>query len=79
MLKVRAVTVTLCVSIAAAAAFGQESISVPRKPSARVTDRPNVIGPKTQAALETKLETFGKETGNQVVVWIGSTSADFAP
>jgi uncharacterized membrane protein YgcG len=62
----------VCVGLAIGA-MAQDSIAVPRKPVKYVTDRPNVIGPKTQAALETKLEAFGKETGNQVVVWIGST------
>lgn len=74
IVKVCAVTVSLCsVMFAAVAALGQESISVPRHPTRRVTDRPDVIGPKTQDALESKLETFGSETGIQIVVWIGST------
>lgn len=69
----RAVVVALSFTACVVGASAQDSISVPRKPVKYVTDRPNVIGPKTQAALEAKLEAFGKETGNQVVVWIGST------
>jgi uncharacterized protein len=73
MITTRIVVVTLCSAMLAASAIAQETISVPRKPATYVTDRPNVIGPKTQPVLEAKLEKFGKETGNQVVVWIGNT------
>lgn len=73
-MKSRAAIVALFCALFAAALFGQsDSIAVPRKPAKYVTDRPNVIGPKTQAALEETLKKFGDETGNQVVVWVGST------
>jgi uncharacterized membrane protein YgcG len=72
MRKLRWLLVALCILGMTDRAIAQ-TIAVPRKPATYVTDRPNVIGPKTQAALEKKLETYGKETGNQVVVWIGNT------
>jgi uncharacterized protein len=58
---------------AAAAAVAQDSVAVPRKPKTYVTDRPKVLSKETRQRLETKLANFGKDTGNQVVVWIGST------
>lgn len=70
----RAAVVALFCALFAAALFAQsDTIAVPKKPATYVTDRPNVIGPKTQAALEEKLKKFGDETGNQVVVWVGNT------
>ena len=72
-MKVRVAVLTMCSTLLAAVAMAQGSTPVPRKPTTYVTDRPNVIGPRTQPVLEAKLEKFGKETGNQVVVWIGST------
>ncbi|HEX6160117.1 MAG TPA: TPM domain-containing protein [Thermoanaerobaculia bacterium] len=72
-MKLRAAVLALCCAVLAAGVLAQDTIAVPKKPAKYVTDRPNVIGPKTQAALEEKLKKFGDETGNQVVVWVGST------
>ncbi|HEX7154611.1 MAG TPA: TPM domain-containing protein [Thermoanaerobaculia bacterium] len=70
----RALVVALVVFITAATtAPAQDGITVPRKPKGYVTDRPKVLSKTVRTELETKLATFGKDTGNQVVVWIGST------
>ena len=72
-MRSRAAALALCFAVLAAGVLAQDTIPIPKKPVKRVTDRPKVLKPQTRTDLEEKLKKFGDETGNQVVVWIGST------
>lgn len=47
----------------------------PPAPDHWVTDVAGLLSPGTRAALEQRLDGYSKETGHQVVVWIGKTTA----
>jgi uncharacterized protein len=44
------------------------ALEAPPRPDGRITDRTGTLGPREIAALENKLETFEKETTNQIAV-----------
>jgi uncharacterized protein len=71
-MRSRAVVLALFCAVFAATLLAQDTIPVPKKPAKYVTDRPKVLQLETRKALEEKLKKFGDESGNQVVVWIGS-------
>src|SRR5262245_48733710 len=45
----------------------------PPPPTRWVTDLVGFLSPETRSALDQKLERYEKETGHQVIVWIGDT------
>ncbi|MGH2704114.1 MAG: TPM domain-containing protein [Actinomycetota bacterium] len=55
---------------ALAACRGAAEPSLPPTPTQFVTDRAGVLSAQREDALNRKLEAFGQETSNQVVVWI---------
>jgi uncharacterized protein len=50
------------------------AISIPPAPNHYVTDTVGVLAPQKRDALENELHRFDTKTGNQVIVWIGSTT-----
>jgi uncharacterized protein len=49
---------------------------VPPAPTRWVTDTVGFLSPETRGALDRKLEAYQRQTGHQVVVWIGSSIGD---
>jgi uncharacterized protein len=49
---------------------------VPAPPQAWVTDPPHFMTPAAAADLNLRLEAYEKQTGHQMIVWIGSTTGD---
>lgn len=47
---------------------------IPPAPTHFVTDNAHALSAETQTRLETRLEAFQKQTGDQVIVWIGQTT-----
>jgi uncharacterized protein len=56
---------------AAAAAF-----SPPPPPRSWVTDTAGFLSPQTRAALDARLAAYQRETGHQVLVWIGQSTGN---
>jgi uncharacterized protein len=48
-------------------------VPIPPPPSRWVNDNVGFLSPETRLALDQKLERYERETGHQVVVWIGGT------
>ncbi len=63
------------IAVLAALAAGA---ATPPSPTRWVEDEASFLTPATRAALDTRLETYQRATGHQVVVWIGVT-LDGAP
>jgi len=51
---------------------------IPASPARWVTDTAGFLSPTRRAALDTQLEGYQKQSGHQVVVWIGDTLAGAA-
>jgi uncharacterized protein len=51
---------------------------IPPPPARWVTDEVGFMSPAARTALDQKLEQYERETGHQVVVWIGDTIGDAA-
>lgn len=66
-----AVAVALCASIALAQAFRP-----PPAPTRWVTDNAGFLSASTRAQLDARLQKYQRDTGRQVVVWIGRTLGD---
>jgi uncharacterized protein len=49
---------------------------IPPSPTTWVTDTVGLLSPSTRDALEQRLAAYNKETGHQVIVYIGSTTGD---
>jgi uncharacterized protein len=49
---------------------------IPPSPTRRVTDDAGVLSPATRDDLEARLQAYERESGHQVLVWIGRTSGD---
>jgi uncharacterized protein len=46
---------------------------IPKAPTRWVTDNAGFLSADTRAALDQRLETYERQTGHQVLVWIGTT------
>jgi uncharacterized protein len=46
---------------------------IPERPTRWVTDTAGLIAESTRARLDTKLESYERSSGHQIVVWIGQT------
>jgi uncharacterized protein len=66
-----AALVLAAASIALAAAF-----TAPPAPTRWVTDTAGFISENTRRALDARLENYERDTGRQVIVWIGRTTGD---
>ena len=64
--------VLLTLAISASLAFAVED-SIPKAPERWVADTAGFLSPQTARALDARLEAYERQTGHQVVVWIGST------
>lgn len=53
-------------------AFAQEA-PIPDRPTSRVTDGAGLLSPAARDTLDNRLAAYERQTGHQVVVWIGST------
>jgi uncharacterized protein len=49
---------------------------IPPSPKMWVTDNAGVLDPATLTALNTKLASYQRSSGHQVIVWIGTTTGD---
>jgi uncharacterized protein len=65
--------VALCLLPAAAWA---DEVAIPSAPGRWATDTAGFVGPQTLQAIDARLEGFERTTGNQVLVWIGTTTGD---
>jgi len=64
----------VCAIVIVATAFPVAAdTSIPERPTRWVTDTAGLIGESTRARLDTKLETYERTSGHQVVVWIAQT------
>ncbi len=56
-------------------ALGAEA-PIPPSPSHFLTDAVGMLSPSVRDALDVRLENYERQSGHQVVVWIGRTSGD---
>jgi hypothetical protein len=52
----------------------REAIHVPAAPTRRVTDGVGLLSEAARRELDVSLERYEKETGHQVIVWIGDST-----
>ena len=64
--------VGLAVLTPGTAAFAQEA-PIPARPTNWVTDGAGLLSPAARNTLDIRLAAYERQTGHQVVVWIGST------
>ena len=64
--------VALAVSSFGTVAFAQEA-PIPARPTSWVTDGAGLLSPAARDTLDNRLAAYERQTGHQVVVWIGST------
>ena len=64
--------VALAVSSFGTVAFAQEA-PIPARPASWVTDGAGLLSPAARDTLDKRLAAYERQTGHQVVVWIGST------
>jgi uncharacterized protein len=68
----RLVIAAIALVLGTSAALAQE-VPIPPAPQRWVTDRAGLISSETRARLDAKLEAYERQTGHQVVAWIGDT------
>jgi len=56
-----------------------QEVPIPPAPERWVTDGPGLLSPQTRSALDARLEAYDRETGRQVLVWIGDTTGAAPP
>jgi uncharacterized protein len=66
------------IGLALAARLAGAAEPIPPSPDRHVTDRAGFLRTETAAALDAKLDAYERQTGHQVLVWIGD-SLDGAP
>jgi uncharacterized protein len=64
----------LVASVLACAALGAAADAIPPAPTRWVTDNADFMSEGARAALDGRLEAYEKQTGHQVIVWIGRTT-----
>jgi uncharacterized protein len=72
-LRLPAVLALLIVAAACVQAFAQD-LKIPPAPSRWATDEAEFLSRDTVAALDARLEAFERETGHQVLVYVGRTT-----
>ncbi len=60
----------------AAVSVAAAEVPIPPAPTRWATDTAGFMSPQALAAVDQRLEQFERATGNQVLVWIGSTTGD---
>jgi uncharacterized protein len=73
---VASATVAALAFALAAPARGAAEPVVPPPPQAWVTDTVGALSPSARQALDQKLEAYERQTGHQVLVWIGASTGD---
>jgi uncharacterized protein len=63
----------VCLSLVAARAA---EVPIPPPPTRWATDTAGFMSPQALQAVDAMLESFERATGNQVLVWIGTTTGD---
>jgi uncharacterized protein len=63
----------LALAAALAVPFAAAQIKVPPAPSRWATDEAGFLSRQTVASLDARLENYERQTGHQVLVWIGRT------
>ena len=61
------------VLVAAGGPVGAQEVPTPPPPQRWVTDTAGWLSPETRAKLDHRLESYERQTGHQIVVWIGKT------
>ncbi|HSA94507.1 MAG TPA: TPM domain-containing protein [Acidobacteriota bacterium] len=74
-LLVPALALTLAMALAGLAAVSAASAQsrVPTAPDRWVTDQAGFLAPETVARLDARLQDYERQTGHQLLVWIGRT------
>ena len=65
--------VAATVLLFAASPAGAQEVAIPAAPQRWLTDTAGLVSAETRARLDQKLESYERQTGHQVVVWIGKT------
>lgn len=71
----RSSLVVFLLVVSAAAGFAAET-PIPPAPTRRVTDTANFISPSAASTLDANLQAYERETGHQLLVYIGKTTGD---
>src|SRR5262245_14287220 len=68
-------TVAVATAVAAQTPSGQApSTATPPSPARLVTDGAGFLSPATREELDQRLERYARDTGHQVLLWIGQTT-----
>src|SRR4051794_35126570 len=70
----RAVAVAFALLTLAGTAWAA-GLPIPPPPDRWVTDTVGLVAPGERAALDAKLEAYQRQTGHQIIVWIGGSIA----
>ena len=63
-------------ALALATPLGAAEVPIPPAPQRWVTDAVGLLSPGVLEALDRRLEAYERQTGHQVLVWIGATTGD---
>ncbi len=69
----RCLALALVALAASAATAAQTRAGIPPSPSRWATDQAGFLSPQTVEALDARLENYERQTGHQLLVWIGRT------
>jgi uncharacterized protein len=53
-----------------------DQVPIPSSPTRWVTDTAGLLSAQTRDSLDARLQAYEKETGHQIIVWIGTTTGD---
>ena len=73
----RLLCVLAALALAAAARPGPAPFTPPPAPTRWVTDTAGFIRENTRESLDARLQSYERETGHQVIVWIGRTTGKY--
>jgi len=71
-----AATFAAAAALALAVPLGAAEVPIPPAPQRWVTDTVGLLSPSTREALDRQLETYERQSGHQVLVWIGASTGD---
>jgi len=74
--RLRSVALLAVLLVCAGAFLAAQAIKVPPVPARWATDEAGFLNPDTIASLDGRLGAFARETGTQVLVYVGRTSGD---
>lgn len=71
-----AATLAAAAALALAMPPGAAEVPIPPAPQRWLTDTVGLLSPSTREALDRQLEAYERQTGHQVLVWIGASTGD---